>query len=278
MTEHTSFPLTPSPALLRAVRHLLRPLVRLLIRWGVAFPQLSDLLKQVYVEVADQDFLVAGKPNSDSRVTLLTGVHRKDVRRLRSAPFDETPAASLGARVVAMWLAEPGYVEAGQPKILPRHGKTPSFEHLVETVSRGDLRAKVMLEELERQGVIELLGDQVRLLMEAFVPTKSLDDKAFFFGKNIHDHIAAADHNLQGGAPPMFDRSVYYNNLSQASIEEISQLASEQASALLKVVNVIAREKQRQDHEASDSLQRFNLGVFYWVEPQPADSSEQKDE
>ncbi|HET8705151.1 MAG TPA: DUF6502 family protein [Pseudomonadales bacterium] len=279
MTEHTTFSLTPSPALLRAVRHVLRPLVRLLIRWGVGFPQLSDLLKEVYVEVADSDFTYGAKPNSDSRVTLLTGVHRKDVRRLRGAPTEVSPgSASLGARLVAMWLADPAYSQDGQPKPVLRHGPVPSFEHLVETVSRGDLRARVMFEELERQGAVKLEGEYVSLLMDAFVPSKSLEEKAFFFGKNIHDHIAAADHNLQGGAPPMFDRSVYYNNLSPASIEEISQLANEQASALLKVVNVIAREKQRQDHTDPASKQRFNLGVFYWVEKQPTEHEESASE
>jgi hypothetical protein len=282
MTEQTPSSLSNSPVLLRAVRHLLRPLVRLLVRSGVAFPQLSDLLKEVYVEVADTDFTLGGKPNSDSRVSLLTGVHRKDVRRLRGAEVsDDAVPVSLGARLVAMWLADPLYLESARaeggtaaderrPKAIPRQGPAPSFEHLVESVCRGDLRARVMLEELERLGVIRLDGDHVHLLQDAFLPSRSLEEKAFFLGKNIHDHLAAADHNLKGGEPPMFDRSVYYNNLSQASIDEISQLVNEQATAMLKVVNVIAREKQQQDHAVDAPKQRFNLGAFYWVEQQPA--------
>lgn len=279
MTEQNASSLTPSPVLLRAVRHLLRPLVRLLIRSGIAFPQLSDLLKDVYVEVADTDFTLGGKPNSDSRVSLLTGVHRKDVKRLRGGAASESTApVSLGARLVALWLADPIYQDNGRPKAVPRHGEAPSFEHLVETVSRGDLRARVMLEELDRLGVIRVEGDQIRLLQDAFIPSRSLEEKAFFFGKNIHDHLAAADHNLKGGEPPMFDRSVYYNNLNPASIDEISQLVNEQATALLKVVNVIAREKQQQDREIDTPKQRFNLGVFYWVEQQPTKDGKQQNE
>lgn len=278
MTEQNSSSLTPSPALLRAVRHLLRPLVRLLIRSGVTFPQLADFLKETYVEVADADFTLGGKPNSDSRVSLLTSVHRKDVKRLRSGTASETAPVSLGARLVAMWLADPLYQEGGKPKPLPRHGAAPSFEHLVETISRGDLRARVMLEELERLGVVQVEADHITLLQDAFIPSRSLEEKAFFLGKNIHDHLAAADHNLKGGEPPMFDRSVYYNNLSPASINEVSHLVNEQATALLKVVNVIARERQQQDREADTSRQRFNLGVFYWVEPQPTASDKQENE
>ena len=74
---------------------LLRPLVRLLIRAGVTFPALSDLLRELYVNVAEHDFALADKEQTDSRISLLTGIHRKEVRRLRGAgaPVRSVPSS-----------------------------------------------------------------------------------------------------------------------------------------------------------------------------------------
>ncbi|MDP1635270.1 MAG: DUF6502 family protein, partial [Gallionellaceae bacterium] len=74
---------TPSAPLISAVRHLLRPLVKLLLTHSITFPFLSDLLKSIYVEVATEEFRLQDKPQTDSRISLLSGVHRKDVKNLR---------------------------------------------------------------------------------------------------------------------------------------------------------------------------------------------------
>ena len=105
----------PPRALLAALERVLRPLVRLLLAHGITFPALSRLLKSVYVQVAERDFALEGKRVSDSRVSLLTGVHRKDVRTLRGEGADESPvpeavfdlssslAWRLSDRVRRMW-------------------------------------------------------------------------------------------------------------------------------------------------------------------------------
>ena len=74
------------------MRRLLRPLVRLLIERSIPLPFVTELLRGLYVEVAVKEFPVEGKRQTDSRVNLLTGVHRKDVKRLRAhAVFLEDP-------------------------------------------------------------------------------------------------------------------------------------------------------------------------------------------
>jgi len=76
----------PRPAALRALRQLLRPLVRFLLDQQISFPVLSRLLKEVYVDVAREELPLEGRAQTDARLSLLTGVHRKDVRRLRGPP------------------------------------------------------------------------------------------------------------------------------------------------------------------------------------------------
>ena len=113
-----------SAALAEGLRRILRPLVRLLIARQLTFPWAADVLRGLYVQVALREFPVEGKRQTDSRITLLTCVHRKDVKRLRGqrATAVRAPrAASLGAQLIARWTALPEYLdEHGQPRPLPR--------------------------------------------------------------------------------------------------------------------------------------------------------------
>jgi len=75
-------PALPPQALLKAARRLLRPLVRLMMRSGITFPIVADLMRSLFVEVASQELLTDARARTDSRISLLTGVHRKEIRRL----------------------------------------------------------------------------------------------------------------------------------------------------------------------------------------------------
>ncbi|MEZ0198432.1 DUF6502 family protein, partial [Pseudomonas qingdaonensis] len=72
------------PSMLSALRRVMRPLVRLMLRKGVTYTMFTDLLKEVFVDVAHREFRLNDTAPTDSRISLLTGVHRKDVRRLRN--------------------------------------------------------------------------------------------------------------------------------------------------------------------------------------------------
>ena len=76
----------PAAAVQQALTRVLRPLVKLMLAQGITYPAVSEVLKELFVEVADRDFRIAGKAQTDSRVSLLSGVHRKDVKRLRENP------------------------------------------------------------------------------------------------------------------------------------------------------------------------------------------------
>jgi hypothetical protein len=108
-------PSTPSPALVLALRRVLRPLVNLMLDQGITYPYLSELLKALFVQVADQDFRLDGKAPTDSRVSLVSGVHRKEVNRLRqeiASDAEIVPSmVSLGAQLVAVWLGSAKYLD-----------------------------------------------------------------------------------------------------------------------------------------------------------------------
>ncbi|ALO46087.1 DUF6502 family protein [Pseudohongiella spirulinae] len=260
----------PPPRLLAAIVKVLRPLVRLMLSFQITYPMLINVLKRLYVEVAEQEFSVHGKRQSDSRITMLTGVHRKDVKRLREEkqPLTSVPAnISVGAQLIAIWTGSDRYCDAGgHPVALPMTSgdNTPSFEELVERVCRKDIRPRVILDEWLRLGVAQVnTDDRISLNTGAFTPEKGFDEKAFFFGKSLHDHISAGTHNLLGKQPPFFDRTVYYDQLSAESVEEISDLARQLGMEALLKVNHRALTLQQRD-QGDNANYRMNFGIFHY--------------
>lgn len=269
----------PSPALVRALRKLLRPLVRLMLAHGITYPYLSDLLKGLFVEVAEQDFRLDNKPPTDSRVSLVSGLHRKDVARLRgllqSAEPIEPSVVPRGAQLVAHWMGQPRYLlEDGSPRPLARlasEGGELSFEALVTSVN-SDIRSRVVLDEWLSLGVVHLdEAGRVCLNTAAFVPTHGVDEKAFYLGHNLHDHASAAVHNLLGGKPPFMERSVHYNALTAASVEKLNRMSEQWGMKALLAINKAAMDAEAQDQATAEAGgdpadQRFTFGTYFFSE------------
>ncbi len=261
----------PPPALLRTLRRLLRPLVRLAMRLGMTYPAFGELLKAVFVEVAERDFALPGKKQSDSRIHLLTGIHRRDVKRLRNLPPEalQVPRnVSLGDQAISRWYREPEYLdEAGRPRPLPRFRQadgSPSFESLVQSISK-DIRPRPLLDEWLRLGVVELDADnRVRLRTEGFVPSEGLEEKLYYVGLNVHDHLAACDNNLTPGQPPLLERSAHYEGLTAADAEALHALARELGMRCLRALDAEASRRQAAAAGRPDANRRVNLGVYFY--------------
>jgi hypothetical protein len=276
----------PKPVFVRALRRVLRPLVRLMLAQGVTYPYLANLLKGLFVEVADKDFRIHNQPQTDSRVSLISGVHRKDVSTLRanmeSTAEQVPPVVSLGAQLVALWLGSPQYTdENGAPKPLHRfasEGGDLSFEALMTSVN-SDIRPRVVLDEWQRLGVVHFDELQrVCLNTDAFVPAEGFDEKAFYFGHNLHDHAAAAASNLLGQSTPFLERSVHYDELSAESIAKLRKQAEQAGMRALLALNQNALKLETQDaaysraHTSANNgpLQRMTFGIYFYTEPNPS--------
>ena len=269
------------PALMAAMRRLLRPLVRLAMRGGITFPALSDLVKGLYIDLAEAEGADRDGAATDSRVSMLTGVHRKYVKRLReeasarSATFSMPRGLSMGARIAALWNSLPEYLdEDGVPRPLPRQPASPgepSFDGLVASLSK-DIRARVVLDEFLRLGVASIDEQgRVHLLHAAFVPAAGIDERAYYLGRNVHDHLAAITHNLEGAGRPLPERCVHYENLSQEACEGLLVLAEKNGMKALRAVN------ERVQAGGATALPgepqwQMNFGMYFYMAPAEATS------
>lgn len=255
----------------RALKRLLRPLVKGLIGHGVIFPAVVEVLRELYVEVAKKEFPVEGKDQTLSRISLMTGVTRREIRRLLDQEDqDDGPPSnlSLGARIMTIWLGDKAYLDKdGKPLPLPLSAEDdqPSLERLVASVSK-DVRARAVLDEWLRLGIVEMSGYVATLKTTAFISGEGYDSKLYYFGRNLADHIAAGVHNLEAEAP-FFDRAVYYDRLSLESLEDLRQFVQDEGPSLILNVNRKARALADKDAASGKPLTgRMTLGVYYFAE------------
>jgi hypothetical protein len=271
-----------APDRLRApLARLLRPLIKLCIRSGMTFPMLAQLLRELFVNVAEHDFALDGKEQTDSRVSLLTGIHRKEVARLRGAgaPVNETPPAlSRTSAIIARWVAAPEFTDKhGDPLPLPRTagGDAPSFEALVASITK-DVRPRAVLDEWLDRNLVTVNDDQEIVLVNAgLVPQGDDDRKWHYLGRNLHDHVAAAAENVSSASPPFLERAVHYDGLSRKLAKRLESRSRELAMEALKIAN---REANRAVAKDKGGNSRWNFGTYVYCEDLNDDSADDADE
>jgi hypothetical protein len=264
--------LKPLPVMASTTYKVLRPLVKLLIKNGMTFPFLMELLKEVYVEVADNDFKIEGKEQTDSRINFLTGIHRKDVKRLRGEYTKEAAPTivSLGAQIVAKWIGDESYLDSnGKPlglAKLKKAGGDQSFEALVMSVNK-DIKSRAVLDDWLNLNIVSINKENlVCLNTDSFIPEQGIEEKLWFFGENLHDHISAASHNVSNGQPVFLERAVFYDQLSASSTEELGKLAKQSGSRLINKINKKAMALQSDDSAKDNHSKRMRFGVYFYQE------------
>ncbi|WP_138469748.1 DUF6502 family protein [Poseidonocella sp. HB161398] len=253
-----------------AIERILRPLVRAMIGRGMSYPQLADLLKPIFIEQALRHFGLEGRRMTDSRVSVLTGLQRRDIRNLREQ--SEAPAGSERGhgpipRLVALWQGDARFRDPhGAPRALPRaSAEGASFESLVAEIGR-DVHARTLLDEMVRLGLAVLEGDSIRLVEDSLVPSRDEAMLLGYYAANLGDHAEASAANLLAapGPGPFFERAVHYNKLSQASLDALEAMARERQLELLKELNAEALRLQRSDIEAGRAAGRIRIGAFVY--------------
>lgn len=269
-----------NPSLVLSVtRRIFRPIARFLLANGVTLPAILEMVKQVLVEVAESDFPVKGKVTTDSRISVLTGVHRKDVKRLRNAGYEDEmvpKAVSLGSQIINVWMTEKKWLDKdNMPLDLPRSSSRKgmkSFESLVESISK-DVRSRAVLDELVRAGLVEVIDDYVYLKTEAFIPKEGLEESLYYLGRGISSHLNAAISNVQGEQQPFFDRMVHYDSIPVDVVKQLTRDSGQEAMEFLKSVNRTAKKHSR---KSAKDLEEMTVGVYIFHRPlnPPQDGSE----
>ena len=263
---------------LTSVLRLLKPLARLLLSSGVTYPAFAAALKRVFLQAAQDELAARGMPVTDSALTLLSGVHRRDVRTLlRSEPMAtkankaaDAPARaqlSLASEVVTRWLHDTRFKGTrGRSRTLPRGADADSFDSLVASIS-SDVRPRAVLDELKRLGATAEDEDgSVRLLAGSFAPRQGFEEMSWLFADNLHDHLAAASANLQGEAN-FLEQSVFVDEITEASaaqLQEAAVLAWKQAFKTVMAKAQTRFDTDAQEVKPKERNHRARFGVYFF--------------
>ncbi len=245
--------------------HLLSPLCRLMVARGVGFAEFAERLKGHYVQAA---LALAEGKTTDSRLSVMTGLQRREIARLRE--FQPKPAKPNHlSRLVALWQSDPDYAEAGAPLPLPRTGPAPSFEALALMV-RKDVHPRTMLDTLETTGTIGVDddGQTVHLIETAYLPLGGSEDQLEYLDLNVGDHLAAASENVLGAEPPFFERAVHYSGLSQAQVDTLAARFQVRQMKLLEEIN--AEAAKMKTSVSGQGTMRLRAGGYFYAQPAKA--------
>lgn len=258
----------------KAVTCLLSPLVRLLLRHGVSHAEFSNWAKQAYVREAEEHFGLDGKPPTVSRIAIVTGINRKEVKRIRELVSGVDTGVSKhnrAVRVVTGWLQDQQFLNIdGRPRRLSYGNPEDGFNQLVKRHA-GDVPARALLDELIRVGTVAQIDGLVSLQHEGYVPHKSEDALLEIFSISATDLLTTLEHNLNQTEPAGNQRrlqmSVAYDDVTTEGRDMFRQLSSSEAMKLLKSLDksLSAHDRGSNPSLSNEGKHRVGLGV-YWIE------------
>ncbi len=265
---HNQTPET-STALQTALRKMLKAIAHLVLRFGLSYEQFDEIAKQAFVEVAENDFALPGRKQTDSRIAVVTGLSRKEVKRLRDLERDPsehtTPVQyNRAARVLNGWLKDRAYQDAaGVPLVLPVEGEDHSFTHLVRAHG-GDIPVRAVLDELVRIGaVLRQENGQVRVLHQAYIAAGDMADKLTILGTDVMLLIDTICHNLEVDSDEAYlQLKLSYDNLPAEAIPLLQRISAEDGRVLLQQLNRWFADKDRDANpNAEQGSGRYYAGV-----------------
>jgi hypothetical protein len=269
-------------SLLRAVAAVLRPLVRRLFAQGIRYGRVEARLRELFVEIAEEELRKVGQAPTASAVSLLAGINRKALRRMRSneptrgirasASFHRNAAASL----IGLWLADETTTDRqGRPIALPyQAGRGPSFESLARTVT-SDVAPGSLLKDLVRSGAVRTTEDEhVVLLADSYGPTAGQPEKLEMLAEDPVELLDTMLHNIfAAGDERLLQRKVFFDNIGSHGAAAARRDMRRAGERFLKeVARRLAKYDRDRNPRAPSGERRYaGVGVYYFESPmQPA--------
>lgn len=233
---------------------LLAPTARILVARGVMFPEFAERMKSHYIAAARRQAKSENTKITDSRLSVMTGLQRRDIARLKETKPREKRIHHL-SRLVALWQTEDGY-----DRHINKAGPAPSFEALAQEVHR-DVHPRTMLDTLEAAGTVQVTGDTVTLIETSYQPLAGTDDQIAYLARNVGDHAAAATENVLGHDPRHFERAVHYTRLTP---DQVAELEADFRKGQMEIMEKLS--KKASDMKRADTgTIRFRAGSYFYT-------------
>jgi hypothetical protein len=271
--EHATPPTSPNP-LLPELLAVAQPLVQWMIKSGVGYNEFALALKPLFLSMAERELQNSGQKATDSAISLLSGLHRKDVRAFRQESLEHSKSIqdnlaqwskpSIANQVFTRWLS------SETAHSLPFHSAddvADSFESLAQSISK-DVHPRALLQEMIRLGLVKEHEGVIHLVKDGFIPDAHQRHARELLSASVADHLAAGIHNIHTTEDSKFlEQSVFANELSKASIDQLHALSKRLWESALKELVQAASVLCEEDVGCSDP-HRFRFGLFAFDAPE----------
>ncbi len=249
---------------------ILRPLIRILLRNGVTYRAFTETAKSVYVEVASEEFRIPGRKQTDSRISVITGLSRKEVKRVKSMPpsSDEDNLAryNRASRVISGWTQDPDFIdEQGNPADLSLDETGNAFGELVRRYS-GDAPPRAVLDELENVGAVQRLDNgQLCLVTRGYIPHTDSPERLGIFGIMAADLLNSSNHNLMDTTgKPYFQRIVANERIPETATDQFQLVTRRYCQQFLEKLDQWLTENEVKGAAPGVEVRRIGVGVYYF--------------
>ena len=260
--------------ILNALLVALRPMARALLRAGIGYREFAEISKSAFVDIATQDYGLRGRPTNISRVAVMTGLTRKEVRRLRdkseageeTAVLRPTPMAAILHR----WFTEGDFLtESGKPRDLDFDGSTNSFANLVRRYG-GDIPAGAMRTELKRINAINEMDDGRLRAIKRNVSGLDVHERLITgLSKVLYPAtLALANNTNSEGEDTWVMRTAATKHVRESDVSRLRRISSDRLGEFVESVDdLFAAYETLYDDEQKDTSERaIGIGVFYFEE------------
>lgn len=186
-----------------ALLRILSPVVRFALRHSLKIQDIVEALKIAFLQEAQRELLREGRTCNASRLSMMTGVHRKDVARFESSDHDlsSQPEKAIGpkdlvTKVIGLWQTDRNFTTSLKaPRILSAGGLDSEFAKLVAKVSV-DVNPAAVLAEMERIEAITRTKNGIKLIQGAYTPKNDVAAGFSLLGSDLDDLIQAVEGNI----------------------------------------------------------------------------------
>ncbi len=254
---------------------VLRPIAKILLRYGIGFREFAEVAKSAFVDVATTDHGIRGRPTNISRVAVMTGLTRKEVRRIRDRI--EKQEQTVVSRTTPLWdvlhhwHADDEFIDSsGRPTILPFHGDDGSFENLVRKYG-GDIPPGAMRAELKRVGaIVESDAGELTVVKRSFRPEGNLETLVNSLIHGVYTLLSTVSHNTNAEriGETWAQRVAFSQNIKKSHLPTVRRISFDRIHDFTQAIDdsFIGYEKLGEDTESGDEGRTVAVGVFYFEE------------
>lgn len=255
------------------IRSLLRPVLRMCLRRVLKLTDIIELIKIELVQIAQEELADAGGEVSLSKLSAMTGVHRKDVTRIVRESTEPKQSKNIIAKVMVQWQHDGLFTtKAGRPRQLQCDGKESEFAQLVHSVNGGNLSPYTVLNEMERMGAVERRGDRVKLCWQDFAPPVSDVEGLTMLAEDSADMHQAVDENIERkDSVPNLHLKTEFDRVPESAIPAIREWLLKEGSRFHKRVREYLSQYDNAFEKGSspaEATRTVSFGSFSLVKPE----------